>query len=97
MLKFRSLGRTQWYTGLKDKIKKSAEEEEASGAAGVAFSPRETSLSVVRHRTDRDAAEESFFELLEAEVSPARNIPREARASGKGDAQVQQAYFSPGA
>mmetsp|Transcript_6084 Transcript_6084/g.17418 ORF Transcript_6084/g.17418 Transcript_6084/m.17418 type:complete len:754 (-) Transcript_6084:271-2532(-) len=57
------------YKGLKDKIKKSAEEEEASGAAGVAFSPRETSLSVVRHRTDRDAAEESFFELLEAEVS----------------------------
>lgn len=55
-------------SGLKDRIKKSAEEAEASGTAGVAFSPRETSLSVVRHRTDRDEAEGSFFELLEAEV-----------------------------
>lgn len=57
------------YKGLKDRIKNSAEQEEASGTAGVAYSPRETSLSVARHRTDRDAAEESFFELLEAEVS----------------------------
>ena len=52
---------------------------------------------MVRHRTDRDAAEESFFELLEAEVSPTRNIPREARAPGKGDAQVQQANLLVGA
>ncbi len=60
--------------GLKDRVKISAEQEEASGAAGVAFSPRETSLSVVRHRTDRDAAEESFFELLEAEVRPSASL-----------------------
>lgn len=60
--------RDRHYSGLKDRIKRSAEQEEASGNVGVAYSPRETSLSVVRHRTDRDAAEESFFELLEAEV-----------------------------
>ncbi len=77
-------------SGLKDRIKKSAEEAEASGTAGVAFSPRETSLSVVRHRTDRDEAEGSFFELLEAEVRVAMlfcvmHVIAQVRCSGTVD------------
>jgi hypothetical protein len=35
----------------------------------VAFSPRETSLSVNRYRTEQEEHEASFFQQLEAEVS----------------------------
>ncbi len=54
------------YKGLKDLIKESAKEAETSGPA--AFSPRTTSLSIVRAAKTADAAEERFFQKLEAEV-----------------------------
>ncbi|KAF8057149.1 VTC4 [Scenedesmus sp. PABB004] len=54
------------YKGLKDLIKESAKEAETSGPA--AFSPRTTSLSIVRAAKTTDAAEERFFQMLEAEV-----------------------------
>jgi hypothetical protein len=38
----------------------------------VAFSPRETSLSVNRYRTEQEEHEASFFQQLEAEVSDTR-------------------------
>lgn len=60
--------RTQYldYKGLKDLIKESAREAETSGPA--AFSPRTTSLSIVRASKQADAAEERFFRKMEAEV-----------------------------
>uniref|UniRef100_A0A383VD06 SPX domain-containing protein n=1 Tax=Tetradesmus obliquus TaxID=3088 RepID=A0A383VD06_TETOB len=54
------------YKGLKDLIKESAKEAETQGPA--AFSPRTTSLSIVRAAKTADAAEERFFQKLEAEV-----------------------------
>lgn len=54
------------YKGLKDLIKESARQAETSGPA--AFSPRTTSLSIVRAARQTDAAEERFFQKLEAEV-----------------------------
>ncbi|KAF6262836.1 VTC domain-containing protein [Scenedesmus sp. NREL 46B-D3] len=54
------------YKGLKDLIKESAREAETAGPA--AFSPRTTSLSIVRAAKTADAAEERFFQKLEAEV-----------------------------
>lgn len=60
--------RTQYldYKGLKDLIKESAREAETQGPA--AFSPRTTSLSIVRAAKQADAAEERFFRRMEAEV-----------------------------
>jgi len=55
------------YKGLKDLIKESAKEAETSGP--TAFSPRTTSLSIVRASKQADAAEERFFQKLESEVS----------------------------
>lgn len=52
--------------GLKDRIKVSAREQD--GNAGVAFSPRETSLSVNRYRSEQEQHEASFFQQLETEV-----------------------------
>ncbi len=54
------------YKGLKDLIKESARQAETSGPS--AFSPRTTSLSIVRSAKQADAAEERFFQKLEAEV-----------------------------
>ena len=43
--------------------------KEATDAGdGIAFSPRTTSLSVVRAQTQQDAAEERFFRKLDEEV-----------------------------
>lgn len=55
------------YKGLKDLIKEAVREAEQSGGA-VAFSPRTTSLSIVRAGKGSDAAEERFFQRLEGEV-----------------------------
>jgi len=55
------------YNGLKDLIKEATREAEQSGGA-VAFSPRTTSLSIVRAAKASDAAEERFFTRLEGEV-----------------------------
>jgi SPX domain protein involved in polyphosphate accumulation len=55
------------YKGLKDLIKEATREAEQSGGA-VAFSPRTTSLSIVRAAKGADAAEERFFQKLEGEV-----------------------------
>lgn len=57
------------YKGLKDLIKASAKEAETSGP--TAFSPRTTSLSIVRASKQADATEERFFQKLELEVSRA--------------------------
>lgn len=57
--------------GLKDRIKVATRDQDAS--AGVAFSPRETSLSVNRYRTEQEEHEASFFQQLEAEVSDAQS------------------------
>eukprot|EP00877_Chromochloris_zofingiensis_P009475 jgi/Chrzof1/4781/Cz14g26070.t1 len=54
------------YKGLKDLIKASAKEAETSGP--TAFSPRTTSLSIVRASKQADATEERFFQKLELEV-----------------------------
>jgi SPX domain protein involved in polyphosphate accumulation len=59
------------YKGLKDLIKESAKEAETAGPA--AFSPRTTSLSIVRAAKTADAAEERFFQKLEAEVRLGRS------------------------
>ena len=42
--------------------------EAADAGDGIAFSPRTTSLSVVRAQTQQDAAEERFFRKLDEEV-----------------------------
>ncbi len=42
--------------------------EAADAGDNVAFSPRTTSLSVVRAQTQQDAAEERFFRKLDEEV-----------------------------
>jgi SPX domain protein involved in polyphosphate accumulation len=55
------------YKGLKDLIKEAVREAEQSGGA-VNFSPRTTSLSIVRAAKGADAAEERFFQKLEGEV-----------------------------
>ena len=55
--------------GLKDRVKASARDADRdSGVAGVAFSPRETSLSVNRYRSEAEQHEAGFFTLLETEV-----------------------------
>ena len=54
------------YGALKELIKEAVTESDAVGS--IAFSPRETSLSV--QRVTRDAAEEKFFTVLESEVGP---------------------------
>lgn len=54
------------YKRLKDLIKDSAKEAETTGPA--AFSPRTTSLSIVRAAKQADASEEKFFQTLETEV-----------------------------
>ena len=51
--------------GLKHLIKEAAEEQERQ--VGVAFSPRTTSLTVLRPRGQKPA-DERFFEKLEEEV-----------------------------
>ena len=51
---------------LKDLIKEAAAEIEAFGARG--YSPRTTSLTVIRATDRQDTAEERFFQRLEAEV-----------------------------
>ena len=53
------------YGSLKELIKEAGRESDTVGS--IAFSPRETSLSV--QRVTKDAAEERFFTVLEAEVS----------------------------
>jgi len=64
------------YKGLKDLIKESAKEAETSGP--TAFSPRTTSLSIVRAAKKADASEERFFQKLEVEVR-AWALPRVGR------------------
>ncbi len=65
--------RTEWrtqyvdYKGLKDLIKEAVAETERSGT--VNFSPRTTSLSVLRAGSLKPA-EERFFEKLESEACP---------------------------
>ncbi|GBG00375.1 vacuolar transporter chaperone [Raphidocelis subcapitata] len=54
------------YNALKDLIKESALEAETAGP--TTFSPRTTSLSIVRAGRKADASEERFFQKLEAEV-----------------------------
>ena len=55
------------YKSLKDLIKESAQEQEENGRFGTAYSPRVTSLSVLR--ADRtQTADERFFQKLDAEV-----------------------------
>jgi hypothetical protein len=56
-----------WAAGLKDRIKVATRDQDAN--AGVAFSPRETSLSVNRYRTEQEQHEAGFFQQLEVEVS----------------------------
>ena len=71
------------YNAIKHLIKEAVRESEALGS-GVSFSPRETSLSVQRATNNRDAAEERFFTLLEAEVScrigPPRTSTKQSRS-----------------
>ena len=56
--------------------------EAAEAGDGIAFSPRTTSLSVVRAQTQQHAAEERFFRKLDEEVRmrcaehPARARPQ---------------------
>ena len=80
--------------GLKDLIKEAQKEIESQGT--VAFSPRTTSLTVVRPRAQKPA-DERFFEKLESEVrhsSHARGYLRGAYAqllhpwlmAGRGEA-----------
>ena len=52
--------------GLKDLIKEAQKETESQGT--VAFSPRTTSLTVVRTPRASKPADERFFEKLEQEV-----------------------------
>jgi SPX domain protein involved in polyphosphate accumulation len=65
--KQRAEWRTQYldYKGLKDLIKEAVAETERSGP--VTFSPRTTSLSVLRAGSSKPA-EERFYEKLEYEV-----------------------------
>jgi hypothetical protein len=51
------------YGALKELINACAED---SGSGS--FSPRTTSLTVQRYKTNKDSAEERFFTLLEAQV-----------------------------
>lgn len=55
-------------TQLKDLIKEAVEEVETGGMRGSSYSPRTTSLSVMRAHSQRDAAEERFFRALDDEV-----------------------------
>lgn len=58
------------YKSLKDLIKESAQEQEENGRFGTAYSPRVTSLSVLR--ADRvQTADERFFQKLDTEVRKA--------------------------
>lgn len=55
------------YKSLKDLIKESAQEQEENGRFGTAYSPRVTSLSVLR--ADRvQTADERFFQKLDTEI-----------------------------
>ncbi len=49
--------------------------EAADAGDGIAFSPRTTSLSVVRAQTQQDAAEERFFRKLDEEVRTLCSCP----------------------
>ena len=56
------------YKSLKDLIKESSQEQEENGRFGTAYSPRVTSLSVLR--ADRtQTADERFFLKLDSEAS----------------------------
>lgn len=70
------------YKGLKDLIKESAKEAETSGP--TAFSPRTTSLSIVRANKSTDAAEERFFQKLENEVRWAAGLAHGAAGGQEG-------------
>jgi hypothetical protein len=69
------------YKKLKDLIKSSASLTE--GAA--AYSPRTTSLTVVRSNNTKEAAEEKFFLTLETEVRRWRGVAAAARRAGGAD------------
>ncbi|KAI8103362.1 hypothetical protein M9435_004701 [Picochlorum sp. BPE23] len=56
------------YGALKDLIKDACKEEEEKGMRGGSYSPRLTSLTVLRSENKRDTAEEKFFQKLEEEV-----------------------------
>lgn len=57
------------YGALKDLIKLAAKEQEEKGLGDVtSYSPRTTSLTVLRGENKRDTAEEMFFRKLEEEV-----------------------------
>lgn len=58
------------YKSLKDLIKSSAALN-AQSAGGAAYSPRTTSLTVVRSNNNKERAEEQFFLKLESEVRTA--------------------------
>jgi hypothetical protein len=58
------------YKKLKDLIKSSAALSQ-SGEGAAAYSPRTTSLTVVRSNNTKEAAEEKFFMTLESEVRSA--------------------------
>lgn len=67
-----------FYRGLKDLIKEAQKEIESQGT--VAFSPRTTSLTVVRPRAQKPA-DERFFEKLEAEVGSPATLHSQAMQS----------------
>lgn len=63
------------YNSLKDLIKASAQlNGQAEGTA--AYSPRTTSLTVVRSNNTKEAAEEKFFMKLESEVRASSTAQR---------------------
>jgi len=86
------------YNGLKDLLKESARAAETAGPA--AFSPRTTSLSIVRANKNTDAAEERFFQQLEKEVRERSElfvpiaVPSHNHSSTRGgvNAPRRQAY-----
>ena len=59
------------YVALKSLIKEAVRASENLGVE-IAFSPRETSLSVERVINEHEAAEEDFFTKLESEVVTSR-------------------------
>lgn len=72
--------RSEWadeyvdYKKLKDLIKEAVDEVSTGGAGGISYSPRTTSLSVMRAHSQRDAAEERFFRALDDEVKKVSNF-----------------------
>jgi hypothetical protein len=59
------------YKSLKDLIKSSAALNAQSAEGAAAYSPRTTSLTVVRSNNNKERAEEQFFLKLESEVRTA--------------------------